>query len=67
LGFFVEKLVRIKVGSVSLGALAPGELRPLSRSEVEALKGQVGLHGYAKHSLAHRPIAKGAHKQKGRP
>ena len=47
LGFFVEKLVRIKVGSVALGALPPGELRPLSRMEVDALKREVGLQGSA--------------------
>ena len=43
LGFFVEKLIRTKVGSISLGTLPLGELRPLSRSEVEALKREVGL------------------------
>ena len=43
LGFFVEKLVRIKVGSVSLGSLPLGELRPLSPMEVDALKREVGL------------------------
>lgn len=47
LGFFVEKLVRIKVGSVALGALPLGELRPLSRMEVDALKREVGLQGSA--------------------
>jgi pseudouridine synthase len=67
LGFFVEKLVRIKVGSVSLGALAPGELRPLSRVEVESLKKDVGLSGSAEHSFGHRHRAKRGQKQKGRP
>jgi pseudouridine synthase len=43
LGFFVEKLIRIRVGSVSLGDLPMGELRPLSRMEVAALKREVGL------------------------
>ena len=43
LGYFVEKLIRVKVGSIALGPLPPGELRPLSRSEVEALKREVGL------------------------
>lgn len=43
LGFFVEKLVRIRVGAVSLGGLPIGELRPLSRAEVDALKREVGL------------------------
>jgi 23S rRNA pseudouridine2605 synthase len=43
LGFFVEKLMRIKVGSVALGALPIGGLRPLSRLEVDTLKREVGL------------------------
>lgn len=43
LGFFVEKLVRVRVGAVSLGRLVPGELRPLSASEVAQLKQSVGL------------------------
>ncbi|MGH7929587.1 MAG: pseudouridine synthase, partial [Candidatus Binatia bacterium] len=43
LGFFVEKLVRVRVGAVVLGRLAPGELRPLSPSEVAQLKQSVGL------------------------
>jgi pseudouridine synthase len=43
LGFYVEKLIRIRVGAVSLGDLPPGETRPLSRSEIDALKRQAGL------------------------
>ena len=43
LGYFVEKLIRVRVGSVSLGFLAPGELRPLSQNEVTDLKRAVGL------------------------
>jgi 23S rRNA pseudouridine2605 synthase len=43
LGYFVEKLIRIRVGSVSLGALPPGELRPLTPSEIKSLKHAVGL------------------------
>jgi len=50
LGFFVEKLVRIKIGSVSLGALPLGELRPLSPTEVDALKREVGLPASAERS-----------------
>lgn len=68
LGFFVEKLVRIKVGSVSLGALAPGEIRPLNHSEVESLKRQVGLYPSApcspagrRHGAPARPMQKGRH------
>lgn len=43
LGYFVEKLIRTRVGSVSLGTLPIGKLRPLSRSEVDSLKRAVGL------------------------
>ncbi len=43
LGFFVEKLIRIRIGSVSLGPLPQGELRPLSQIEVKSLKRDVGL------------------------
>jgi 23S rRNA pseudouridine2605 synthase len=43
LGYFVEKLIRIRVGPISLGALAPGELRPLSQSEIQSLKRAVGM------------------------
>ena len=43
LGYFVEKLIRIRVGAVPLGPLPPGELRPLSQIEIAALKQAVGL------------------------
>ena len=43
LGYFVEKLVRIRVGPIPLGPLAPGELRALSKGEIAALKSAVGL------------------------
>ena len=43
LGYFVEKLIRVRVGPVSLGFLRPGEIRPLSQLEIKALKGAVGL------------------------
>jgi 23S rRNA pseudouridine2605 synthase len=43
LGYFVEKLIRIRVGPVALGPLAPGALRPLSQIEIKALKQAVGL------------------------
>jgi pseudouridine synthase len=43
LGYYVEKLVRVSVGKVSLGRLAPGELRPLTNAEVSELKRSVGL------------------------
>ena len=43
LGYFVEKLIRIRVGTVGLGSLPRGALRPLSQGEVTALKRAVGL------------------------
>src|SRR5574341_954575 len=43
LGYFVEKLIRIRVGPVELGPLPIGELRPLRQNEIEALKKAVGL------------------------
>jgi pseudouridine synthase len=43
LGYFVEKLVRVRFGAVALGRLAPGELRPLTAGEVAQLKESVGL------------------------
>jgi pseudouridine synthase len=42
LGYFVEKLVRIRVGPVELGRLPMGELRPLTQNEVKALQIAVG-------------------------
>ena len=67
LGFFVEKLIRVKVGSVSLGALPLGELRPLSRLEVDALKREVGLQSPAERSFAKPRRAPRPPKYKGRP
>jgi 23S rRNA pseudouridine2605 synthase len=43
LGFFVEKLMRIRMGPLRLGSLAPGEYRPLLPPEISALKKAVGL------------------------
>jgi 23S rRNA pseudouridine2605 synthase len=43
LGYFVEKLIRVRIGHVSLRGLEPGDIRPLSTREVEALKRAVGL------------------------
>lgn len=36
-GLPVTRLVRIRVGPITLGGLAPGELRPLERDEIQAL------------------------------
>jgi 16S rRNA U516 pseudouridylate synthase RsuA-like enzyme len=38
LGYFVEKLIRVRIGNVELGRLAPGEIRPLMRTEIIKLK-----------------------------
>ena len=43
LGYFVEKLIRVRVGPISLGFLPPGEIRPLSQLEIKALKSAAGL------------------------
>ena len=43
LGYFVEKLIRVRVGPIALGFLRPGEIRPLSQIEIKALKSGVGL------------------------
>ena len=43
LGYFVEKLIRVRIGNVELGRLAPGEIRPLMRTELIKLKRAVGL------------------------
>ncbi len=43
LGYFVEKLVRIRVGPIALGELALGAIRPLGAAEVAALKAAAGL------------------------
>jgi len=43
LGYFVEQLVRVRIGPVRLGTLPPGGLRPLSPKEIGALKRAAGL------------------------
>ena len=43
LGFFVEKLIRTRMGPLRLGPLAPGEYRSLLPQEIAALKKTVGL------------------------
>lgn len=57
LGYFVEKLVRIRVGPILLGPLAQGELRALSNAEIAALKSAVGLA---------RPIAHSANRHRAK-
>ena len=43
LGYFVERLIRVRIGNVELGRLALGEIRPLMRTEIIKLKRAVGL------------------------
>jgi pseudouridine synthase len=45
LGYFVEKLERIRLGPITLGSLPAGQMRPLSREEIAALKKIVGMGG----------------------
>lgn len=46
-GVRVRQLVRIHVGPIALGKLRPGESRPLTRSELHALRAFVGLESAA--------------------
>jgi len=57
LNYFVEKLIRIKIGPINLGALAVGELRPLYQSEVMALKVAVGLARPGRADTERRPVS----------
>jgi pseudouridine synthase len=57
LGYFVEKLVRIRVGPIELGPLPLGELRPLAQNEVKALQIAVGLAKPSAARPAHRAFA----------
>ena len=43
MGHKVLRLVRVAVGPVRLGKLAPGECRPLSRQEIQALRKAAGM------------------------
>jgi pseudouridine synthase len=65
LGYFVEKLVRTRLGPVELGQLPLGELRPLTQNEVKSLQISVGLAKERPTSARHRifaaPIKSGGH------
>ncbi len=39
-GYEVEELVRVRIGNLRLGDLAPGHWRALTKSEIESLKGR---------------------------
>lgn len=56
LNYFVEKLIRVKVGPIALGDLPIGELRPLYQNEIMALKVAVGLATPSKSGIERRPI-----------
>lgn len=43
LGYFVEKLIRVRLGPIRLGSLAPGAMRSLAPEEITALKKGVGM------------------------
>ena len=43
LGYFVEKLIRVRLGPIRLASLAPGVIRPCSPTEITALKKAVSL------------------------
>jgi 23S rRNA pseudouridine2605 synthase len=44
LGFPVRRLVRVRIGPIKLGRLAPGRVRPLEAREVSELYGITGLN-----------------------
>lgn len=43
LRYFVEKLIRVRLGPIQLGHLAPGQMRSLVPEEIAALKKSVGM------------------------
>lgn len=43
LGYFVEKLIRVRIGNVELGPLAPGEIRPLIALKSSNLSAPLGF------------------------
>jgi pseudouridine synthase len=43
LGYFVEKLIRVRLGPIRLSSLPPGQMRSLVPEEIAALKKTVGL------------------------
>ena len=68
LGYFVEKLIRIRVGTIELGHLPLGELRPLTQSEVKSLQIAVGLAKERPGARVHRaftaPKKRGGHRSR---
>jgi 23S rRNA pseudouridine2605 synthase len=67
LGYFVEKLIRVRIGPISLGVLPQGEIRPLTAVEITSLKGEVGLEQSAPRRDFSQPYRrKNRPKNKGR-
>jgi 23S rRNA pseudouridine2605 synthase len=68
LGYFVEKLIRIRVGTIELGHLPLGELRPLTQSEIKSLQVAVGLAkerpGTARQRAFAAPKKRGGHRSR---
>lgn len=63
LGRLVEKLKRVKIGPLELGALKPGEFRYLTPQEIERLKKAIRTGEYGEHRGT---VAVGAHHRGGR-
>jgi pseudouridine synthase len=66
LGYFVEKLIRVRVGPIVLGALPQGDLRPLTPLEIDLLKKAAGLKKAAERNVFQHRERKGRPKYKGR-
>ena len=67
LGYFVEKLIRVRVGPIPLGALPQGELRPLTPLEIDLLKKEAGLKRASERNVSQHRERKARPKYKGRP
>ena len=66
LGYFVEKLIRVRVGPIFLGALPQGEIRPLTSIEVALLKREVGLQEPGERNFSKNQERKGRQKHERR-
>jgi 23S rRNA pseudouridine2605 synthase len=59
IGLPVVKIVRVRIGSLSLDGLRPGEWRHLTEAEVAALKGQPGKVKPRQEKARHQPRRRG--------
>ncbi len=64
LGLPVVKIIRVRIGSLRLGTLKPGEWRYVSETEVAALKGQAGKARAIPDQVRHKPRQPGARPRK---